>query len=389
MEKIIGKTLIFTDLHLGLKNASKSSLTICVNVIKEIISFIKNNNVKNIIFLGDWNHSRTLTENNVLNVSYKLMKALSQVAKTYMILGNHDIYMKNSVDINSLIIFNDIKNVEIISNVKQYDINGKISLFVPWLGDTSSYENESIDMMFGHFDVSHKYIIKAYIEDNSKKYITKELENTVNNENLLKTASDINNTAGNYIGDFVDVVKQNGLIFSGHIHGRREFLAKKRNFILVGDPYQQNLGEIDNTCGFYILNEDSSYKFYEITSAPKHIQIYMSKINTFDFSSITGNIIHKIYDVEIDRVTDAKISQKITDYKPYEELLPDYAVQIASDSEITQNQSIELIKKSKLEYIKNYIDNIDKNILDDNNINSSKLFETLKEYYNKVSIDEK
>lgn len=115
----------------------------------------------------------------------------------------------------------------------------------------------------------------------------------------------------------------------------------------------------------------------------------MSKINTFDFSSITGNIIHKIYDVEIDRVTDAKISQKITDYKPYEELLPDYAVQIASDSEITQNQSIELIKKSKLEYIKNYIDNIDKNILDDNNINSSKLFETLKEYYNKVSIDEK
>lgn len=77
MEKIIGKTLIFTDLHLGLKNASKSRLTICVNVIKEIISFIKNNNVKNIIFLGDWNHSRTLTENNVLNVSYKLMKALS------------------------------------------------------------------------------------------------------------------------------------------------------------------------------------------------------------------------------------------------------------------------------------------------------------------------
>lgn len=169
MEKIVGKSLIFTDLHLGLKNASKSRLAICINVIKEIIEYVKTNDVKNIIFLGDWNHSRTLTENNVLNVSYKLMKALSKAAKTYLILGNHDIYMKNSVDINSLVIFNDLPNVKIISKVEQFDINGKNSLFVPWLGDVSVYENESYDMMFGHFDVSHKYLIKAYIEDNSKK----------------------------------------------------------------------------------------------------------------------------------------------------------------------------------------------------------------------------
>jgi hypothetical protein len=41
MIKITGKVLIFTDLHLGLKNASKTRLAICVNVIKNIINYIK------------------------------------------------------------------------------------------------------------------------------------------------------------------------------------------------------------------------------------------------------------------------------------------------------------------------------------------------------------
>lgn len=204
----------------------------------------------------------------------------------------------------------------------------------------------------------------------------------------MKTDAKIDN-AGDYVGDFVDVVKKNGVIFSGHIHGRREFMSKKRNFVLVGDPYQQNLGEKHYQCGFYVLNEDSSYEFHEITSAPKHIEIIMSKIDTFDFSKIKGNIVHKIYDIEIDRVVDAKISQKITDWKPYEELLPDYAVALNTSNDVVQNQSIEMIKKSKLDYIKSYVENIDENLLKEQNLDAEKLFETLKDYYNKVSIDEK
>ena len=71
---------------------------------------------------------------------------------------------------------------------------------------------------------------------------------------------------------------------------------------------------------------------------------------------------------------DAKISQKINDWHPYEELLPDYDVDISTNSEIKlQNESIELIKKSKLEYIKSYIDNIDENVLKDKNIDKDKL----------------
>ena len=393
MNQIQGKVLVFTDLHLGLKQGSKSRLAICVNVIKEIIKYIKENKVDTCIFLGDWHHVRVSTENNVLNVSYTLMQALSKVCKVYCILGNHDLYMKNSTEINSLVIFKNIQNVILLDKPTEVSINGNKSLMVPWLGDTSKYESEYFDMMFGHFDVSTKYLVQTYIQEHSSKnYVSENTLNQLNNDQLLNSNSVIS-SPGDFVGDFIDVVKQTGSIFSGHIHGRKEFLAKQRKFIFVGSPYQQNLGEKDNTCGFYIINEDNSYEFHEIYGIPKHIDLYLSKVidnlDTFDFKVVKNNIVHKIYDIEVDNVLDAKISQKINDMQPYEELLPDYEVSLSSNNDIKiQNSSIELIKKSKLDYIKTYISNIDKQVLDEQKIDSSKLYNIMSEYYDLVS-DEK
>jgi len=112
-------------------------LAICIKVIKEIISFAKKNSIKNIMFLGDWHHVRVSTENNVLNVSYTLMSALAKECKVYCILGNHDLYMKNSTEINSLVFFKELKNVLLIDKPFEISINGNSSLFVPWLGDIS------------------------------------------------------------------------------------------------------------------------------------------------------------------------------------------------------------------------------------------------------------
>lgn len=181
--KIEGKALVFTDLHLGLKSASKSRLAVCIQVIKDIVTYLKTEDIKNVFFLGDWNHVRVSTENNVLNVSYKLMQALAKHAHVYCILGNHDIYMKNTTDISSMVIFKDIPNVEIISKTELLDFNGKKAAFVPWLGELSQFEPESLDLMFGHFDVSHKYLVQSYIEDHSaKEKASKELTESLEND---------------------------------------------------------------------------------------------------------------------------------------------------------------------------------------------------------------
>lgn len=72
--------------------------------------------------------------------------------------------------------------------------------------------------------------------------------------------------------------------------------------------------------------------------------------------------------------------------KPHEELLPEYAISISdsSDNDAETSKSIELLKKSKLEYIQNYIDNIDEAALD-SDVTKKELFDTLEKYYDAVT----
>ena len=392
MENVNGKVLVFSDLHLGLKGAAKSRLAICIQVIKDIISYVKENNVSTCIFCGDWHHTRVSTDNNVLNVSYKLMSALANHCRVIAILGNHDLYMKNSVDINSLIMFKDLKNVDVVSTPTQILINDKPALLVPWCSELSTYPANTFDYLFGHFEIAHNYLVKSYIEEHSVKSVSSAAKSIVDNDSLLNSGTYSTSESAELVGNFVDLAKPTGIVFAGHLHTRKEFISKKRLFIFVGSPYQQTLGEKGNICGFYVLDENSKAHFHEITTTPKHIDLKMSKViadlDAFDFSCVKGNIIHRVYDVEVDRVLDAKISQKINDWKPYDELLPDYEVDIELNNDIKlQNESIELIKKSKLDYIKNYINNIDPNVLKDQGLNPVKLFNVLEKYYNMVAED--
>ena len=168
-------------------------------------------------------------------------------------------------------------------------------------------------------------------------------------------------------------------------------LAKNgRKFIFIGTPYEQNLGELGNACGFYEISEEGKLKFIKLDKLPRHIQLKTSKVkkigfDKFDFSDVSGNIVQKIYDEELTQSEEAKLAQKINDFKPYEELLPEYkvAIQYALKSKDDQT-SVELLQKSKLEYIRNYIDSIDSKVLEASNVGRNKLFEILESYYKRV-----
>ena len=68
--------------------------------------------------------------------------------------------------------------------------------------------------------------------------------------------------------------------------------------------------------------------------------------------------------------------------------MPRYDASIAFGNDIkVENAAIAQIKKSKLDYIKNYVDNIDKKALKEEGIKADKLFKVLETYYNQV-VDE-
>ena len=394
MEQIVGKTIVFSDQHFGVKGNSPLRQKIGVQVVKDLIVYAKKNHVANMIFCGDWFHSRSSVDVSTLDIAFKCIQALAKHCNIWMIIGNHDLYLKNSVEVSSVNIFKDIPNVRVIAEPITVKLNSKSALLVPWLSNLDGYLKSSFDFMLGHFEISSKFLIQSYVEANSAKLRAssdsmKMIDEDLSSSNYVKAEQ--NNSTG-LLGSFVELVKPHtGVILAGHIHQHKEMIAKEgRRFIFIGSPYEQNLGDIGNDCGFYLIDEAGNLKFNALDKLPKHIQLKVSDIkkvgiDKFDFSIVSGNIIQKVYDEDLSQVEDTKLTQKINDFKPYEELLSEYkvAIQYALKSKDDQT-SIDLLKKSKLDYIKNYIDNIDDKVLEDGQVSRDELFKILETYYKRV-----
>ena len=312
-----------------------------------------------------------------------------------MILGNHDLFNKNSTDINSIRIFGDINNITVVDRPIELLINSKKSLLVPWLSDLTSFKHNSYDFMFGHFDISSKFLIASYAQEHSKKLnATNELSNALDKDDNLMTSSNGQDKLDSYLGSFIDFAKKTGTIFAGHIHQHKEMLAKGRNFIFIGSPYQQNLGDYGYKCGYYIIDAKGKWKFHVIDGIPKHVKIECSKvlesgIEKYDFSDVHGNIVQKVYDINIKVEDDLKINQKIARFKPYEELLPEYKVGLdlakAEDKDEIDIKMESLISKSKLDYIDSYVNQLDAKVLEAEGIDKKKLLDVMHKYYMKVA----
>jgi predicted MPP superfamily phosphohydrolase len=89
-----GKSLIFTDLHVGISNDKASRQKIAENVIDEIIGRIETEGIKQVFFLGDLFHQRTAIEVTSLNVANDLVRKLASTCEVYLLQGNHDLYEK-------------------------------------------------------------------------------------------------------------------------------------------------------------------------------------------------------------------------------------------------------------------------------------------------------
>jgi len=383
--KLKGKTVVFSDLHLGLKGSNIAYLDICKNVVKEITKYVKSEKIKNIVFCGDFFHSRKQIDLMSLSYGLQAVADLAKHANLYLICGNHDSYFKNTTDINSIKIFKETKNVFVIdSEPETVSMNDQLGLFIPWDADNkfdySKFEKESFDFAFGHFDFSTKYFMASYVSDNTAEATSAKLLSELNiesDENFPKNA--------------VDLVKEGGIVYSGHIHLRKEFIAKSRQIIFIGSPYEQTFGERWTTHGFYVLDENNKPAFVEINSCPRHIILRMSEvisagIENFDFSVVKGNIVKKLYNVQIDKTQDASINKAVSLFSPFAEALSEYEIASQDSSGIITSKTLDLIKKSKIEYIKSYINDITEPVLKELGLDKGKIFDLIKTYYEKFEV---
>lgn len=157
MTNLFKKAAVLTDLHIGLKSNSTVHNEDCLKFVKWFVQTAKANNCDTIIMTGDWHNQRNSINIVSLNYSLECIELLSQnFDQVYFIPGNHDLYYRESREINSIIWAKHFPNVTIINDfLKVGDVT-----FAPWLvgNDYKKIQKMSGKYMFGHFELPAFYM---------------------------------------------------------------------------------------------------------------------------------------------------------------------------------------------------------------------------------------
>lgn len=381
-KQLYGKSLIFTDLHVGISNDKPSRQKIAENVIDEIIGHIEMDGIKQVFFLGDLFHQRTSIEVTSLNVANDLVRKLASTCEVFLLQGNHDLYEKYNSIITSLNIF-DLHNVNIVSVPTEITLNGQNVLLVPWLCGTTLQEHivkdglsDKYDMMMGHFDIGYSGDIRF----KGQKYVDAYKSGT---QNFSSIETD------NIISEILHHTKDYSTIYMGHIHDHESLIYANRTWNIVGSPQYQvhdmkRLPDEKKMHGYYILDSDNSSEFHVSASVPKFVTLYASDVakGKVNESSLKGAIVRRCYDVVLSDEDKTKMDNLVSDAGIYEEDSSVFVLGVSDDgTQKTPDGDDEMgIVLDKFDYIQKQIDKIDHPAID-----NSKLSEMMRDYYNKVS----
>lgn len=271
------KFAIFTDLHLGIHQNSSTWHNIALQWADWFVGELKTKNIKDIIFMGDFFHSRSEISVNTIHASSEFLSKFTDFNLT-MIVGNHDSYYKQKSDIHSLSILNGYPNIKIYDKTTSIILHDKKVTFCPW---GFNYEDiESSDIIFGHFEIeSFKMNVHKLCETGTKPK---------------------------------DLLKKSKLIFSGHFHLNEEREYDEGKIIYAGSPFQLDFGERDTPKGYYIIDfKNLSYEFVKNNITPEHKRFLVS--NLLDKEELPEDIKKAIKGNFIKIVVDKQVEQNVLD----------------------------------------------------------------------------
>jgi len=275
------KLLFISDIHFGCKNNSEKYISIIKSFFLDTLkNVIEKENIKDVRILGDLIDNRNTinirTLNTVLDV-FRWYQNHKPSVKFKILLGNHDIYYHNRVDINSIEVLREFPNIEIIDNSVEEVINGKSIITFPWLvKDTEAYIkfNEVIhgekvyDLCLGHFEINGFEVTPGIIHENGEQSI----------------------------GKFKNFKR----VFTGHFHLRNT----SNQISYLGCPYPLNWGDYGDQKGIHIYDiDEGTTTFIENNDSPAFIKLTIDDLlqkNLAKLSKIKGNFIKLVVDKKYD-----------------------------------------------------------------------------------------
>ena len=380
-----GKSLVFTDLHVGISNDKPSRQKIAERLIDEICDAIEMEGIRQVFFLGDLFHQRTSIEVTSLNVANDIVRRLASMCEVFLLQGNHDLYEKCNSVITSLNIF-DLNNVHIISTPTEMTLNSQRVLLVPWLCGMPLEEfihdgktHKEYDIMMGHFDISYSGDIRL----KGQKYVNSYRVGGMSCSDVEK---------GNIVDEILHHTHDGSTIYLGHIHEHETLAFGNRTWNIVGSPQYQvhdmkRLPESRKLHGYFTLDESNKDTFHESKSVPRFVTVYASDVlnGKMDESKLDGAIIRRCYDILMNEEQRKSMDAIVSNANIYEEdssvFMLGEVEKDGIDGEDSSDEGDTSILIDKFDYIKGQIDQISHPAID-----NGKLLAMMKEYYDRAML---
>lgn len=231
------KIAILGDVHIGCRNDSQVFSSFFDLFYTNIFfPYLKEHGISDVIQMGDLFDRRKYINFQSLYFSKKYLfdPAKEQNIKLHVLVGNHDIALARSLDVNSpRLLLAGYDNINVIDEAMEMQFDNVNALIIPWI--CKDNEKEIFDRInsttatycFGHleivgFEMHRGQVCKDGLSsDIFEKFIT---------------------------------------VFSGHYHHK----SKKGNIHYVGTPYEMSWADYDDAKGFHVFDtEDHSLTFVE------------------------------------------------------------------------------------------------------------------------------
>lgn len=226
------KIALITDTHFGIKNNSAVFRTYFAHFFEKVfLPYIDQHNIKYVVHLGDLFDNRKIINIETLKYVRETFiepLVLQRNVDLRVIIGNHDIYYRNTNDVNSIKeLFNQYKNIKIYETPTDDKIGEKSFSFLPWVNS----EN------YNQFE---KFVTKDSISTTAFGHLE------LIGYEVLRGIKSEEGYSGNLLSRF-------DTVYSGHFHMKHG----DSRIQYLGTPYDMTFSDVDEKKGFHVLDSDT------------------------------------------------------------------------------------------------------------------------------------
>jgi len=307
------KVLVITDQHFGVRNDS----LVYVDYYKKfynnvVIPFILKYKIEHVLCLGDTFDRRKSVNFNSLEAAKEMwFDPLEKMGiPMTMLVGNHDIYYKNTLRVNApSLLLGEYGNISIMDSPGEFVLGSLPILGIPWICD----DNRS--RVYKLLEESVSPLCVGHLEFNGFETVP----GIVMQHGIDQTP-----------------FKKFEKVLSGHFHSK----SSKGNIYYLGNPYELYWNDYKSPRGFHVLDtETRDLKFYKNPYTMFAKINYRDEQEWVDVSGYNGKYVKIIVEDKQDQLKFDKLVRMLYDTGVADlKIIEDLSIEFEGDSEDVETE---------------------------------------------------